>query len=38
MKNEQQEIPVVIITGQGNEVIASKIIQAGHMITCPRTA
>lgn len=36
MKNEQQEIPVVIITAQGNEVIASKIIQAGAYDYLPR--
>ncbi|NLD39181.1 MAG: diguanylate cyclase [Desulfatiglans sp.] len=36
MKNEQLEIPVVIITGQGNEVIASKIIQAGAYDYLPK--
>jgi two-component system, cell cycle response regulator len=36
MKNEQIEIPVVIITGQGNEVIASKIIQAGAYDYLPK--
>jgi two-component system cell cycle response regulator len=36
MKNEEQETPVVIITGQGNEVIASKIIQAGAYDYLPK--
>ncbi|MBN2419668.1 MAG: diguanylate cyclase [Deltaproteobacteria bacterium] len=36
MKEEQCEVPAVIITGQGNEVIASKIIQAGAYDYLPR--
>jgi two-component system, cell cycle response regulator len=36
MQHEQHEIPVVIITGQGNEVIASKIIQAGAYDYLPK--
>lgn len=36
MKEEQLEVPIVIITSQGNEVIASKIIQAGAYDYLPR--
>ncbi len=36
MKEEQCEIPAVIITGKGNEVIASKIIQAGAYDYLPK--
>ncbi len=36
MKNAQLETPAVIITGQGNEVIASKIIQAGAYDYLPK--
>ena len=36
MNEERYEVPAVIITGQGNEVIASKIIQAGAYDYLPR--
>ncbi len=36
MSEEQCEVPAVIITGQGNEMIASKIIQAGAYDYLPR--
>jgi two-component system cell cycle response regulator len=36
MKEERVEIPAVIITSKGNEVIASKIIQAGAYDYLPR--
>ncbi|MGD9160080.1 MAG: diguanylate cyclase [Desulfobacteraceae bacterium] len=36
MKEDQCEVPAVIITGQGNEVIASRVIQAGAYDYLPR--